>query len=102
MDVLETSPMPTSTFETVADILSEAADIPRERIQLDSHAIDDLGIDSLAFLDSVFAIDKAFGIKLPIERWMQEVNDGKASAEDYFIIRNFVARIDGIVAAKAA
>jgi len=94
--------MPASTFEIVADILSETADIPREKILPESNAIDDLGIDSLAFLDSVFAIDKAFGIQLPIEKWTQEVNDGKVPATEYFVIRNFVARIDELLAAKAA
>jgi len=47
----------------------------------DSHAINDLGIDSLDFLDIAFAIDKAFGIKLPLEQWTQEVNDGKATTD---------------------
>ncbi len=59
----------TATFERVADIIAETADIPREKITPESHAIDDLGIDSLAFLDIAFAVDKAFGIKLPLERW---------------------------------
>ena len=94
--------MAVSTFDVVADILSDAADIPRNKILPESHAIEDLGIDSLAFLDSVFAIDKAFGIKLPIEKWTQEVNDGKVRAEEYFIMKNFVAHIDELVAAKVA
>jgi acyl carrier protein len=72
-----------STFETVAGIISETADIPREKITPESHAIDDLGIDSLAFLDIAFAVDKAFGIKLPLEQWTQEVNEGKVPAEEY-------------------
>ena len=79
-----------STFETVAGIISETADIPREQITPESHAIDDLGIDSLAFLDIAFAIDKAFGIKLPLEQWTQEVNEGKAPAEEYFVLKNLV------------
>jgi acyl carrier protein len=91
-----------STFETVANIISETADIPREQITPESHAIDDLGIDSLAFLDIAFAIDKAFGIKLPLEQWTQEVNEGKVPAEQYFVLKNLVARIDGLVAAKTA
>ena len=66
------------TFNTVADIIAETCDIPREKIKPESHAIDDLEIDSLDFLDIAFAVDKAFGIKLPLEQWTQEVNDGKA------------------------
>ena len=91
-----------STFETVAGIISETADIPREQITPESHAIEDLGIDSLAFLDIAFAIDKAFGIKLPLEQWTQEVNEGKASTEQYFVLKNLCERIDGLIAAKGA
>ena len=85
-----------STFDTVANIISETADIPREQITPDAHAIDDLGIDSLAFLDIAFAI------KLPLEQWTQEVNEGKVPAEEYFVLKNLVARIDALVAAKNA
>jgi len=91
-----------STFDTVARIIAETCDIPREDIKPESHAMDDLNVDSLDFLDIAFAIDKAFGIKLPIERWTQEVNDGKATTEQYFVLRNLSAQIDQLVAAKGA
>ena len=91
-----------ATFETVAGIISETCDIPREKITPQSHAIEDLGIDSLAFLDIAFAIDKAFGNKLPLEQWTQEVNEGKAPAEQYFVLENLCKRIDDLVAAKKA
>jgi acyl carrier protein len=94
-------PMP-STFDTVASIIAETCDIERDTIKPESHAIDDLGIDSLDFLDIAFAIDKAFAIKLPLERWTQEVNDGKATTEQYFVLKNLCARIDDLVAAKGA
>ena len=91
-----------STFDTVANIIAETCDIPRDKIKPESHAINDLGIDSLDFLDIAFAIDKAFGIKLPLEQWTQEVNDGKATTEQYFVLKNLCARIDDLVAAKGA
>jgi acyl carrier protein len=91
-----------STFDKVADIIAETCDIPREEIKPESHAIDDLNIDSLDFLDIAFAIDKAFGIKLPLEQWTQEVNDGKASTEQYFVLKNLSGHIDQLVAAKTA
>src|SRR4051795_5715930 len=94
--------MMSSTFDRVATIIAETCDIPRDTITPESHAIDDLGIDSLDFLDIAFAIDKAFGIKLPLEKWTQEVNDGKATTEQYFVLKNLCARIDELVAAKAA
>ena len=91
-----------STFDTVANIISETCDIPRDTIKAESHAINDLGIDSLDFLDIAFAIDKAFGIKMPLEQWTQEVNDGKATTEQYFQLNNLCTRIDELVAAKGA
>jgi acyl carrier protein len=45
-------------FDKVADIIAETSDIPRDKIKPESHAINDLGIDSLDFLDIAFAIDK--------------------------------------------
>ena len=91
-----------STFDTVVNIITETCDIPRDTIKPESHAINDLGIDSLDFLDIAFAIDKTFGIKMPIEQWTQEVNEGKATTDQYFVMQNLCARIDELVAAKKA
>jgi acyl carrier protein len=91
-----------STFDAVANIIAETCDIPRDTIKPESHAINDLGIDSLDFLDVAFAIDKAFGIKMPLEQWTQEVNEGKATTEQYFVLKNLCAHIDALVAAKGA
>jgi len=90
------------TFSAVADIIAETCNIDREKIQPESHTINDLGIDSLDFLDVTFAIDKRFGIKMPIERWMQEINEGKGSVDDYFVLKNLCTRIDELQAAKPA
>jgi acyl carrier protein len=89
-----------STFEKVADIIADTSEIERESITLESHTIDDLGIDSLDFLDIVFAIDKEFGIKIPLEQWTQDVNEGRAPTEEYFVLKNLCAKIDALVAAK--
>jgi len=91
-----------STFDRVADIITQTSDVTRDKITPDSHVIDDLGIDSLDFLDIVFAVDKEFGIKIPVEAWTEEVNAGKVPAEQYFVLKNLVARIDELVAAKNA
>ena len=90
----------TATFDKVADIIAETSEIDRDSITPESHTIDDLGIDSLDFLDIVFAVDKEFGIKIPLEQWTQEVNDGKASTEEYFVLGNLCAKIDELRAAK--
>src|SRR5918912_918096 len=76
----------TSTFETVAEIISSTSDVPLEKIKPESHIIKDLEVDSLAFLDIAFEIDKRFNIQLPVAEWMQNINEGRAKAEDYFVI----------------
>ncbi len=91
-----------ATFDKVADIIAETSEIEREKITPESNTIDDLGIDSLDFLDIVFAIDKEFGIKIPLEKWTQEVNEGKVAADEYFILKNLCAKIDALRAAKEA
>lgn len=92
----------TTTFETVASIISSTSDVPLERIEPDSHVMKDLEIDSLAFLDITFEIDRTFGIQLPVEDWMSQVNEGKRSGDDYFILRNLCAQIDQLRAVVPA
>ena len=41
-------------------------------------------------------------LKMPIEKWTQEVNEGKTPPETYFVMKNLCARIDELVAAKGA
>lgn len=91
-----------STFETVASIISSASDVPLEQIKPTSHVMKDLEIDSLAFLDITFEIDKSFGIQLPVDDWMSEVNGGKRSGDDYFVLKNLCAQIDNLRAEVAA
>ena len=93
---------PDPTFETIADIISETASVDRAKITPEAHVINDLGIDSLDFLDIVFAVDKEFGIKVPVEAWTQEVNAGTAPAGQYFVMKNLAARIEELAAAKEA
>ena len=91
-----------SSFDRIADIIAENSEVERDKILPDSHVINDLGIDSLDFLDIVFAIDKAFGIKVPVEAWTEQVNSGKAPAEQFFIMGALAERINELVAAKQA
>lgn len=90
-----------STFETIAGIIASTSDIPVEQITPDSHVMKDLEIDSLAFLDITFEIDRRFGIEVPLDRWLEQVNEGKVKSEDYFVLRNLCAQIDDLRAAAA-
>ena len=91
-----------TTFEAVAEIISDTSDIPLEEITPEKNAFTDLGIDSLDFLDIAFAIDKNFGIKIPLEKWTEELNENKASVDEYFILSKLCDRIDELIAAKDA
>ena len=90
-----------STFDTVAEIISEICDIPRDQITPESHVTEDLGVDSLGFLDAVFTVDQRFGIRIPLEDWTQEVNEGKVRGSRYFVLKNFCAEVDKLIAANA-
>ena len=91
-----------STFHSVAEIIADTSQIPVEEITPDSHTINDLEIDSLDFLDIVFAIDKSFGIKIPLETWTKDINEGQSSSDKYFIMKNLCTRVDELIKAKAA
>ena len=91
-----------TTFEAVAEIISDTSDIPLEEITPEKNAFTDLGIDSLDFLDIAFAIDKNFGIKIPLEKWTEELNENKADVDEYFILSKLCTRIDELIAAKDA
>ena len=62
---------------------------------------EDLGVDSLGFLDAVFSVDQRFGIRIPLEDWTQEVNEGKVRGSRYFVLKNFCAEVDKLIAANA-
>ena len=88
-----------STFDKVANIISHTSDVELERIKPDSHIIKDLAVDSLAFLDIAFEIDQAFKIQIPVEKWMEEINQGNVSTDEYFIMKNLCAKIDQLAGA---
>ena len=91
-----------STFETVAEIIASSSDVKRELITPESHIMKNLAVDSLAFLDIAFEIDKKFNIQLPIEDWMQNVNERGIKSEEYFVIGNLCKQIDRLALAAAA
>jgi acyl carrier protein len=90
------------TFTTVAKIISDTSDLSVEEIKPESNLMDDLGIDSLTFLDITFEIDQAFRIQLPVEKWMEEVNQGVTARDSYFRMSGLCAQIDRMVASRAA
>lgn len=53
--------------ETVKKFLIEELEIAEEKISLDAKMKDDMGIDSLDFVDIVVIVDKQFGFKIKPE-----------------------------------
>ena len=89
-----------NTFDTVRDIMVEECGIPREKITLESHVVDDLGLDSLGFLDLCYQLDTKFDIQMPFEQWVNDVNSGKISSREAFVVSNLVAEIDKLIAQR--
>jgi acyl carrier protein len=50
--------------QRVAMIVAEALNVPVERVTPSASLIDDLGAESIDFLDILFRVETAFGIKL--------------------------------------
>lgn len=90
--------MTTNTFQIVADTIAEECGVPRDKITPDSHVIDDLNLDSIAFLDLCYALDVKLDIKLPFESWVNDINTGKVNSKDLFTLRNLVTELDKIIA----
>ena len=65
------------TFEKLPDfvgqMIAEVLMVPREQVRPDSALIDDLGAESLDFLDLVFRIEEALGKTIPVDRWNEFV-----------------------------
>ena len=52
-------------FEKVATCLVEALGVEKEEVTPEASLTKDLGAESIDFLDIVFRLEKAFGIKIP-------------------------------------
>ena len=86
--------MPPDVFEIVAQTLVEECGVPREKITPESHVVDDLGLDSLAFLDVCYALDVKLDIKIPFEEWVNDVNSGKIDTKEAFTLKVIVQEIE--------
>lgn len=70
--------------ERVRRIVAEALDRPEAEVRPSSSLIDDLGAESIDFLDLVFRLESAFGIKISEEEiWAGSANLARADAETF-------------------
>ncbi len=66
----------------VLSIVADALDQPAERVTFDSSLVDDLGAESIDFLDIVFRLESAFGLKIPEEEIWEGSFDGVGDDPD--------------------
>ncbi|PTE22391.1 acyl carrier protein [Cereibacter changlensis] len=88
--------MARSVQEKVIAIIAEQAVLEPSDVTMTS-TLEDLGIDSLGLVESIFAIEEAFDISVPFN-----ANDPGSSAFDISSVAAIVAAVEGLVAARAA
>ena len=59
-------------YAKVKDVLVDALGVDEDEVKPDSVIRDDLGAESIDFLDIMFRLEKAFGIKIPKGELMPE------------------------------
>lgn len=84
-----------STQDQVIAILAEQALLEPSDVALDN-SLDDLGIDSMALVESIFAIEEAFDISVPFN-----ANNPSESDFDISTVGSIIAAIDKLKAEQA-
>ncbi len=79
----------------VIEIIAEQAMIDPSDINPD-HSLENLGIDSLGLVESIFAIEEAFDIAVPFN-----ANDTSSGAFDISSVAAVIAAGEGLVRDKA-
>jgi acyl carrier protein len=59
-------------FPKVADIMADALGCDVEQVKLEASLIDDLGAESIDFLDIVFRLERGFKVKIPRGKIIEE------------------------------
>ena len=81
MEAAITQPKVDSIYPTVAKIIADALSCELDEVQPSASLIDDLGAESIDFLDLVFRLESAFNIKVPADGLWQRGGDAAARAE---------------------
>ena len=82
--------------EKVIGIIATQAMLDPSDITPESR-LDELGVDSLGLVESIFAIEEAFDISVPFN-----ANEPGKSDFDISTVGSIIAAVEGLVAAKAA
>ena len=61
-----------AVFPKVADTMADALACDLEKVKLDASLINDLGAESIDFLDIIFRLERAFKVKIPRGKIVEE------------------------------
>jgi len=87
--------MSDSVKEKIFKIIAEQAVLDVSDVGLDS-TLEDLGIDSLGLVESIFAIEEAFDIQVPFN-----ANNPTESEFDISSVASIVKAVEGLVSERA-
>jgi acyl carrier protein len=68
-------------FPKVAEIIADAIGCDVEKVKPDSSLIDDLGAESIDFVDIVFRLQRQFKVKIPRGKIVEEARGSLSEAE---------------------
>lgn len=88
--------MSASVKDQVIKIIAEQAVIEPSDVKLE-HTLDDLGIDSMGLVESIFAIEEAFDIQVPFN-----ANEPDQSDFDISSVAAIIKAVEGLVAEQTA
>ena len=82
--------------QKVVEIIAEQAVLEPGDVSMEQ-SLDDLGIDSLGLVESIFAIEEAFDIQVPFN-----ANEPEKSDFDISSVAAIVRAVEGLVAEQTA
>ena len=88
--------MSDSIKDRVIAILAEQAMLEPGDVSMDQ-SLEDLGIDSLGLVESIFAIEEAFDVSVPFN-----ANDPTEGDFDISSVKAIIEAVQGLVATQAA
>src|SRR6266576_2415674 len=71
----------TAIFQKVAATMADALGCEVEQVKLEASLIDDLGAESIDFLDIVFRLERAFKVKIPRGKIIEEARGDLSEAQ---------------------
>ena len=68
-------------FPKVAEMMADALGCEKEKVKLDASLIGDLGAESIDFLDIIFRLERAFKVKIPRGKIVEEARGQLSESE---------------------